>query len=102
MNVNVRVLGAPLILALEEAEQPENSHRAGTVPIVFHNGVTSKIRVFGHIPYKPTATFRYAFERELRRVCENVEIWGQIYNRNLGSLVAHRFNPSMIQRTRGW
>lgn len=102
MNVNVRVLGAPLILGLESEEIPAGNHRAGSVPIVFHNGERTKIRVFGHIPYRPTDRFRYAFERELRKVCENVEIWGQLYNRNLGSLVAHRFNPSVTQRGRGW
>lgn len=102
MTVNVRVLGAPLTLGPVTEEVPEGSHRAGTVPIAFNNGETTKIRVFGHIPYMPSASFRYAFERELRRVCENVEIWGQLYDRNLGCLVAHRFNPALIQRGRGW
>lgn len=102
MSVNVRVLGTPLILALESDALPENNHRIGSIPIVFKNGARTKIRVFGSAPYKPSTDFVRAFEAEIRALVEDAVIYSQLYGDVDGPISAVRFNPALIQRQRGW
>lgn len=102
MTVNVRVLGLPIILGIDSDDIPEGSHRLGSVPIEFENGAFTKIRVFGPAPSNPSVSFQRNFEREIRAVCEDVTVYGELYGTNFGALVAKRFNPALVQRKRGW
>jgi len=81
---------------------PENSHRAGTVPIIFEDGSRTKIRVFGYLPYKPAPGFCQEFEQCIRRLCEDEEIYTQLFGPHVAVTQARRFNPALAQRHRGW
>ena len=102
MTVNVRVLGAPLILGVENEPIPENNHRVGSVPIIFDNGRSAKIRVFGYVPYSPSREFSQEFEHDLRLVCEDEAVYSQLYGNEAVVMIAKRFNPAKTQRHRGW
>ena len=81
---------------------PVNNHRVGSVRITFNDGRTSKIRVFGHIPYSPSREFSQDFEHDLRLICEDEEVYTQLYGMDCPGLIAKRFNPAITQRGRGW
>ena len=102
MSINVRVLGLPITLGIVTDDIPQGSHRLGTVPIEFENGATTKIRVFGSAPSNPSVAFQCNFEKEIRALCEDVLVYGELYGTHHGAVVAKRFNPALVQRQRGW
>lgn len=101
-QLSINIMGNPLILC-GDSDPPPETHRIGTVPIIFDHGNPVYIRIFGSLKIYTDKKQREDFEKELRRTCENPAVIEQIIENYNGSLPrSKRFNPSVAQQKRGW
>lgn len=101
-QVNVNIMGNPLILCGDSDPPPPEAHRIGTVPLYFDHGKPVFVRVFGKVKLYKDGKVREAFERELRKTCENPAIVESIFGSTGSYAKTRRFNPSAAQKKRGW
>lgn len=96
------VLGHRVYLELDDPSSLQ-THRLGSVPLVFNGEERVLVRVFGELSPLPDREGRRQFELEIRKVVEHPDVVYALFKRqDINHISARRFNPSKSLVNSGW